>query len=428
MNAAIKSVLILTCFCLSGCGWITSIWPRGQKDVPVTQPSQAGEPIAFDQQPVEVDTNDGAAETQDDDQGPEAITVGPDDKPDEEGDQLRDPDDQTEPIGDEQVVATTALVINNHFITVDDILRGAAGQLAALDDNLNRGQFVQQASRIIQGEIYQQVNLALVLDKAQAEMVEQQQQMLDAQMDKIRRAMIADAGGSQKKLEADLIEQGTTLDYVLDRQRKSIIVSSYMQAKFADSVVVTRRKLWDYYQQHIEDYSTDRKIQVRLIAAPFEAFVDPDKAPSVQAVKEAARKHIAAAKAELEAGRDFADVAKEFSKGPRATFGGLWPMLPAGSMRERKVEQVAFSLPEGELSDIIETDAGFYIVSPVKIQAGQVVSFLDAQKDIADKIRQEETASLRQEYYRRLHEEAVVTESQQFMDVVISKAVQRYLD
>jgi parvulin-like peptidyl-prolyl isomerase len=431
MNFPAKAICLLACLYLGGCGWITSLWPRGQKTVPVTQPSDQGEQLAF----PEPDPN-GQTDAPEDPQNPEqddgdgqivAITNGAEQ---DDPDPPKDPQPEPEPVrreGREVIIAATALVVDNHFITAEDILRGAGPRLAEVEDGLSRGQFVQQAGQILRREIQTQINLALVLDRAEAELNDQQRQLLNRQLERIRKDMIASAGGSEKKLQAELAAKGTTIEAVLERQRKQIIVSSYTRAKFTDAVVITRSMLWEYYQRNIDQFSSDRKIQVRMIAAPVRAFLPEN--PTRQDLPEArakAGKHIRTAAEALAAGKDFAQVARELSKGPRASMGGLWPMLEAGSIRQEKVEQVAFSLESGQVSDVIETDEGFYIVSPVEIQPGKVVSFLDAQKKIAETLRQEEVSRLRQEYYKRLQQEAVIAESQQFMDVVMAKAIERY--
>ncbi len=433
MNCLAKATCLLACLSLGGCGWITSFWPRGQKDVPVTQPSDQGEQLAFpDPAPDPEADRPGVPQDSEPDDGTGQIVAITNGAGQDNQDPPEDPEPRVEPEpirreGEEVVIAATALVVDNHFITAEDILRGAGPQLADLEDGLSRGQFVQQAGQILRREIQTQINLALVLDRAEAELNDQQRQLLNRQIERIRRDMVASAGGSEKKLQADLAAKGTTIEAVLERQRKQIIVSSYTRSKFTDAVVITRSMLWEYYQRNLDEFSSDRKIQVRMIAAPVRAFLPEN--PTRQNLPEAraaAGKQIRSAAKALAAGKEFAQVAKELSKGPRASMGGLWPMLEAGSIRQKEVEQVAFSLEPGQVSDVIETDEGFYIVSPVKIQPGKVVSFLDAQKQIAETLRREEVSRLRQEYYKRLQQEAVIAESQQFMDVVMAKAVERY--
>jgi len=61
------------------------------------------------------------------------------------------------------------------------------------------------------------------------------------------------------------------------------------------------------------------------------------------------------------AGDSFADLAREFSDSADASSGGLVDRLRPG-MADALLEQAAFALSEGEISEIIETPSGYHVV------------------------------------------------------------------
>jgi parvulin-like peptidyl-prolyl isomerase len=157
---------------------------------------------------------------------------------------------------------------------------------------------------------------------------------------------------------------------------------------------------------------------MQLIAAPFAAFDDPSR--------EQARQTIEQARAALRAGRSFADVAREYSRGVKAGDGGVWPMMSAGNFRIEPVERAAFDLDEGRVSDVIATDEGFYIVKARQVRPGRVVPFAEAQKEIRRTILAERQQELTREYYGRLAEKAVVVRNGELMDVAVRRAQERF--
>jgi parvulin-like peptidyl-prolyl isomerase len=82
---------------------------------------------------------------------------------------------------------------------------------------------------------------------------------------------------------------------------------------------------------------------------------------SAKRSKQQAETEIAALKTRLDAGEDFAALARAHSDCPSGKQGGDLGMFGRGQMVPA-FEQAAFGLPVGQVSGVVETDFGYHII------------------------------------------------------------------
>lgn len=77
--------------------------------------------------------------------------------------------------------------------------------------------------------------------------------------------------------------------------------------------------------------------------------------------KEEAQEQIAALKADIDGGADFAALAKEHSDCPSGADGGSLGTFGKGQM-VKEFEDATFAMDVGETSDVVETDFGYHLI------------------------------------------------------------------
>jgi parvulin-like peptidyl-prolyl isomerase len=338
---------------------------------------------------------------------------------------------KSKPLTDKpQVVAQSVVQVNETFLTVDDILVGARLRFAEIPAGVSEDTFRKQAKVLVQVEIRDQENELLVAEEAAGKLSEGQKQEVDKEMAEAEQAMIAKAGGSKIHLEQLVLAEGMTLEKMLKEHRRRIESQVFVQAKIMPSIIVNPRLLWTYYQAHKEDFSTPKKVRMQTIAVRYRKFLpegsqDPT-ADEIAKAKKRAVEEMDQARADLKAGKPFAEVAKKYSQDSHADEGGLWPLMAAGSFAVANVEAAAFSKKEGEVSDVIENDGNLYLVKVAKVQPGDAVAFEDAQTKIEQILSHQQYQKLSEEYYQKLVRHAVVVESEDFVQNCVERAVERF--
>ena len=159
--------------------------------------------------------------------------------------------------------------------------------------------------------------------------------------------------------------------------------------------LVTSEETETYYRENQQEFTTPEAVKARHILKKF-----PDNATDEQKAetKTAADALLKTVNAEIDAGTDFAELAKQHSEGPSAPQGGALrgrnPKLPPGDYFARgdmvkPFEEAAFdTLSPGEVSGLVETSYGYHIIKLEEKKASEIQRFSDVQYEIQQKLVQ----------------------------------------
>ena len=175
-----------------------------------------------------------------------------------------------------------------------------------------------------------------------------------------------------------LQQQGTTYDEYRTSLRERYIVQTMQQQFVFSKVTILTEEVEQYYQQNIDQFTELPEVQVAEILLMTEG-------KNKQAVRTRAQDLLA----RLRAGEAFEELARQYSEGPTANQGGELGTYKQGQMAE-KLEGVAFSLQQGQFSDLVEMDYGLMILKllskqearprPLEEVRDQVSQILQSQK------------------------------------------------
>ena len=334
--------------------------------------------------------------------------------------------------GAPMVVEAVALTVNDQVITVSEVLHPVHRQLVAAGKADSVQQFARQAREIIAEEIQRQIGEALIVTRATEEFSEPQMAYVNRMVDERIRDMVLAGGGTQARLEEKIQAAGSTLDAARKALRRRTMTQVYYQLKLANHSGVSRRDLWRYYQANQEQFGQSAKVKMQILAFPYEAYL-PDGAPVPTATQrseaaEQAKAAAAAALGRIREGEDFSKVVTEASVSPafRSRQGGVWDFMAAGSFREAVVEQAAFSMQRGKVSDVIVGETGAFVVKTLDRQDEQVLAFEQAQDQIHQAISEQRRKTLGQQYDQELRERAVIIQAEEFERFAMDRAIGLY--
>lgn len=158
----------------------------------------------------------------------------------------------------------------------------------------------------------------------------------------------------EEHFEKAIAAQGFTMEQYRAKVKSEIEKVALVNREIRSRVNVSKEEVQRYYEAHKDDYQVKDQVRVRgiLFAVPSGASdeeVERERQKALE-VRELAKK-----------GKDFGALARQFSDGPGADKDGEYGTFSRGEM-DSELDEAAFALKEGEMSEPIRTNAGFHVI------------------------------------------------------------------
>lgn len=204
----------------------------------------------------------------------------------------------------------------------------------------------------------------LLLDKAKQDSIVVSEEQVDSEVERRIRYTISQMGSEAEfvKIYGKSIAQ-FRLDIWEDIQKELLI--DQMQQTLISGQTITPREVKQFFKgMNIDSVGflpAEMQLNHIVVVPPFDEQSKKDAVDALEAV----RKEI------LDEGKDFGFMAIDHSDGPSGPRGGSLGEVYRGQMVP-EFEEVIYSMREGEVSDVFETEFGFHIAKVHKIK-GQVI-------------------------------------------------------
>jgi parvulin-like peptidyl-prolyl isomerase len=217
--------------------------------------------------------------------------------------------------------------------------------------------------------------------------------------DKALDKMIESSGlKSSTEFDANLRAMGSSLRQLRRSWGQEQLTKYFLSQQLKVTAEVTHKEMLDSYHENIESYEIPAKCRWEQVAIRF------DRSTSRAAAKTA----IVELGNQIVYGANLAAVAKKSSHGFLASDGGQHDWTTKGALVLKEIDQAIFSLPVGELSDIIETSDGYHVIRVIERTEATRKPFLDAQVDIKQRIEGEKRKQAFDKHIEKLKREIPV--------------------
>jgi parvulin-like peptidyl-prolyl isomerase len=203
----------------------------------------------------------------------------------------------------------------------------------------------------------------------------------DEEVMDVLRDIMAKQKLSMQDFLKNLAKEGNSLDSVKKEIRMQMMRARLLRREIKSKVMVSDEEIGEYYNKNRQDYEGKETVRIKqlLLLIPSNA----DKVTTAKVRNGAVQLH-----KRIMDGESFDLLIVKYSQGPAAAQGGDVGFVGRGTIIP-EVEKVAFILPVGQISEVIESSVGFHIIQVVDKKGAGLKPIAAVREEIKTKLEDE---------------------------------------
>ena len=276
-------------------------------------------------------------------------------------------------------------VVNDEGVTFKDLqdyIRQTFASLAA--QGIPDDQVKEMMAELQTNGLKQLIEDKLILSRANEIGIEVRDKLVDERVAEIK----AKYPSEQVFLEA-LVSHGATITDLRNKILEQLKIKFVIDHEVKSKVFVNPQEVTEFYEENKGSFQKSRRVNLDSIYVTFTGD------------KEAARTRAKEAMAMLKEGKDFEEVAKQYSDSSSIGVVEEGQFLP-------DIEKVVFSLTQDQVSDPIETDKGIFIFKLKGEIPAQVAELKEVKDQVYNLLYHKKFQERFEQWLGKLHQKAYV--------------------
>lgn len=295
-----------------------------------------------------------------------------------------------------QVIDGIAAVVNGDVITYSQVRGLVAPREKLLRSQVTGEELAKQLKVARDAALKDLIDRQLIIQSFKKEAFAIPDHFVDQRVNDIIKE---DFGGDRNTFIKTLQAQNYTLGEFKKMEMEKIMVQAMRQKNVKRANIASPTKVREFYDAHRPQFTSKEEVKLRMIMVPAKG------AGSDPAAQKALAEELLG---KLVAGSAFDRLAQMYSEDSTRDVGGDWGWIERKTLAA-PLTKVAFSMPVGKISNIIELGGNFYILKVEERRGGDSPSLEKLRPQIEQRLMQEEAqrqqelwlATLRQKAYIR---------------------------
>ena len=296
---------------------------------------------------------------------------------------------------DLEVVDGIAAVVNGDIITYSQVRGLVAPREKLLRSQYTGDELIKQIKEVRQAALKDLIDRQLIIQAFKKESYQIPDHFVDMRMHEI---IQENFGGDRNTFIKTLEAQSFTLGEFKKMETERMIVQAMRSKNVKRDMIASPAKIEEYYKTHRSEFTAKEQVKLRLIMIPSHAS-DGNAAAQRSMAEEILGK--------LANGAEFDRMAQIYSEDSSRDLGGDWGWIERKTLAP-PLEKVAFNLPVGRISNIIEFNSNFYLLKVEEKKGGATPSLAQVRDQIEKKLIQQEAQNLQEKWLASLRSKAYI--------------------
>ncbi|MCL2458180.1 MAG: SurA N-terminal domain-containing protein [Desulfobulbus sp.] len=277
------------------------------------------------------------------------------------------------------VVDRSVAVVNNDTITLSEVNEFGQPLFKKVADEIPADQQEAALQEVRQAVIDKLIEKKLLLQEAKKLGV----QVSDQDVENAFQRIIASNKTTEEQFRKEIAEEGMSEKQYREGLREQIMSSKLVNHEVRTKVVIPETAIRDYYNTHYVAMAGDGEYYLLQIGCAW----GTETKNGLPLLQEESKQKIEKAHALAMEGKDFKELAKEYSDLPSAADGG-----DLGHFRQDEmapfIRDAVMNLKPGEISRIVENDNAYHFFKLVPPQQQSQAAAKEPFDEVKDQIRE----------------------------------------
>jgi parvulin-like peptidyl-prolyl isomerase len=227
------------------------------------------------------------------------------------------------------------------------------------------------------------INRELQYQDAKAQNIKIEKEKIDAQIEKFKKRF-----RSEEEYQKALEREKATEAQVRTRIERELLAQAAYTRNVTEKAEISESALRAYYEENTAKFKEPEKVKLRIISTK-----DEQKAKDILA--------------KLKDGDDFGELASNLSEDSYRVKGGDIGYIHKGRMLP-EIDEVAFKLKAGEVSDIIKAETNYFIIKVDDKIPEHQMTFEETRENLRRELEAERAKELREKWTESLRSKAKI--------------------
>jgi peptidyl-prolyl cis-trans isomerase SurA len=294
-----------------------------------------------------------------------------------------------------EVINGIAAVVNGDVITYSQVRELSAPREKLLRSQYTGGELEKALKEAREAALKDLIDRRLIIQAFQKEKYQIPDHFVEEQL----RGIIKESfGGDRNTFIKTLEAQSYSMGEFKQKEIERMIVQAMRAKNIKRNPISSPTKVEEYYKKHRAEFTAKEQVKLRMIMIPGHA--DTGQSATQKALAEEVL-------GELAGGAEFERIAQTYSEDGTRDAGGDWGWIERKTLAA-PLEKIAFNMPVGRISNIIEYGGNYYILKVEERQGGTTRSLAEARPEIEKKLLQEEAQDLQERWIAGLRAKAYI--------------------